>query len=212
MNKKYIPVCILAILTFAVGSAQAQTEISEEAAPETAQGINREAAQAERAEEQTERRAALDERASERITNLAANVSNKMDAAASRLQNIIDRLNSRIDKLAIAGINVSEARAALLSAQLSVTTAVNTLATIDAVVLAAITSEDPRASWPTVRATFENIRTELTVARTEIRAAIEALQSAARATEAARAGAATATAPVVSDTEETAAEEPVFIQ
>lgn len=139
-----------------------------------------------RAEMQTqmeERRAELSARAAERITNLAANVSNKMDTAAARLQDIIDRLNSRIDKLAEAGLDTTEAEAAMASAQVSVNTAVNELASIDAVVQAAISSDTPRESWVEVKATYQSIREQLRTAHTEIKAAVAALKAAAQAIE-----------------------------
>ena len=130
--------------------------------------------------EREERRAALSNRISERITNLAANISNKMDAAAARIQNIITRLDSRIDKLAEAGLDVSEATAALGSAQISLNAAVNNLATIDVTVQAAISSEDPRSSWTEVRTAYQNIREQLRTSHTEIKASVQALKDAAQ--------------------------------
>jgi hypothetical protein len=143
----------------------------------------REAIKEEMAEQKAERRAALSERASERITNLAANVSNRMDAAAARIQDIITRLETRIEKLEAAGLDVSEANDALQSAQISLNAAVNNLATIDVTVQTAISSEDPRSSWTSVKTAYQNIREQLRTAHTEIKASVQALKDAAQTME-----------------------------
>ena len=192
MDTKYTLALLVCTLTLGLsGYAQAQTEARP--APTT----------------QNETRPQLSERANERVINLAANISNKMDAAAIRLQNIIGRLDSRINKLEAAGIDVAAARLTLNSAQVSLTTAVNSLATIDATVLAAIGSQNPQATWADARDTFQTIRINLLTARTDIRATIEALQTSARTTDTTRAAAATATAPILSDTENAATETPI---
>jgi len=130
-----------------------------------------------------DRRAELDDRTKQRITNLAANISNRMDAATARMQNIIIRLESRINKLTAAGLDTSEAVAALASAQVSINAAASALQTIDVSVQAAVTSEDPRAAWQTVKRTYGDIRAQLQTAYTEIQTAIQALKAAARAGE-----------------------------
>jgi hypothetical protein len=143
----------------------------------------REAKREEMTEQKEERRAALSERSSERIINLAANVSNRMDAAGTRIQDIIIRLESRIEKLEAAGLDVSEAKDALQSAQISLNAAVNNLTTIDVTVQAAVSSADPRSNWTSVKAAYQNIREQLRTAHTEIKASVQALKDAAQAME-----------------------------
>jgi Skp family chaperone for outer membrane proteins len=99
------------------------------------------------------------------------------------MQNIITRIKTRIAKLEAAGLGVTEAEAALSSAQLSINTAVNSLATIDATVQVAVSSEDPRANWISVKTTFQNNREQLRTAHTEIKASVQALKDAAREME-----------------------------
>lgn len=173
-------------------SAEAEAEVETEV--ETSPARAREAAQARRAEAASQRedaqatrsenraniRAELDERARERITNLAANVSNRMDAAAARMQNIIDRLESRIDKLAASGLDTAEASAALASAQTSIDAAVGELASIDVTVASTISAESPRAAWAETKATYTAIRSQLRTAHNEMKASVQALRDAAQ--------------------------------
>lgn len=127
----------------------------------------------------TERRAQLQEITQQRITNLAANMSNRMDSAIVRLQDIIDRLDSRIQKLEAAGIDTSAAKAALASSQLSVDAALAEIATIDTTVVSAISSEDARADWSTAKTKFVTIRDYLKTAHAELKASVAALKEAA---------------------------------
>lgn len=166
------------------GIAENREAIIEEQEATRAAGIEtREQRQVELQAQQAERRSALTDRAKERITNLAANVSNRMDAAAARMQDIINRLDSRIDKLEAAGLDTTQAAAALASAQTSVTAAISELSRIDVIVQNAVTAEDPRAAWASVKVTYGGIRAQLQTAHTEIKASVQALKEAARAAE-----------------------------
>jgi len=155
--------------------------------------------QAEAQEQRAERRVALSQQASERITTLTTNINNRLSAAVARLQNIIDRLSSRIDKLEAAGLDVSEARVALSAAQLSVNTAANTLATINSTVLTAVNSEDPRSSWIAVKSTYQTVGGQLRNTRTQLDAVITVLKNAARQSQ---------TAPVATPTSQESEPEP----
>jgi hypothetical protein len=99
------------------------------------------------------------------------------------MQNIITRLESRIDKLSESGLDTTEASAALASAQTSVDAAVSALAQIDVTVQAAVTAENPRAAWVEVRAAFTSIRAQLRTAHNEIKASVQELKAAAQATD-----------------------------
>ena len=147
-------------------------------------------ARADMQQERAERRAELNDRTKQRVTNLAANISNRMDAAAARMQNIITRLESRIDKLQSAGLNTTEATVALASAQTSIDAAVIALTRIDVTVQTAVTAEDPRAAWEEVKVAYGSIRAQLRTAITEMRASVQALKDAARATDGERGSAA----------------------
>lgn len=129
-------------------------------------------------QEMTERRAQLPERAQERVTNLAANMSNRMDASIGRLQNIIDRLESRIEKVTTAGIDATASTEILNNAQTSLDLARTEIAAIDSSVAAAVSAENARTAWTAVRENFVTIRDYLTQSHQELRATVAALKEA----------------------------------
>lgn len=128
-------------------------------------------------------KAQLREQVQVRVINLAANMSNRIDAAVERLQNISDRLDSRIQKLADSGIDTAAAEAALASAQLSITAAAEVMASIDTEVTGAVGSEDVRTAWTEVRETYTTVREHLQTAHSELRACVAALKTALATSE-----------------------------
>lgn len=122
-----------------------------------------------------ERRAALQERAQERLLNLAANMSNRMEAAIRRIDNVITRLESRIEKLKDTGVNTNEAEDHLATAKRYLTSASATLATIDTDVTQFITSNDPRAAWMRVKSIYESTRNDLRSAHQTLRDTVVSL-------------------------------------
>lgn len=126
----------------------------------------------------SDQKIALQARAQERVINLAANMSNRMEAVIARLQNVSNRLQSRIEKINARGIDTQEAQNALASAQISIDAALGEIATIDADVSAAISSSDARAGWNTVKVKFFSIRDHITTAHTELRASVAGLKEA----------------------------------
>lgn len=119
---------------------------------------------------------ALDRRVQERITNLAANISNRFDGIIARMQNIIDRLSQRIEKQASAGYDVGAARASLDSAQRSLDEAKQQMTDIDEAVADALGSTDPRTKWKGVRAKFVTARDAIKIAHGELRNTIITLK------------------------------------
>ena len=172
-------------------SAESRINLSDRPATpeelEAGESSNRVEARAEFASTSAERRAevqanvdqrkiALQVRAQERVTNLAANMSNRMEAAINRLQNVSGRIESRIEKLKARGVVTAGAENALASAQVSLNAALAEIATIDADVQAAVSSQNARAGWNQVKAKFFIIRDHITTAHTELRASVAALK------------------------------------
>jgi len=110
-----------------------------------------------------------------RITNLAANVSNRLDATLRRLTNVHDRINSRIDKIVLTGMNTDAATVELQIANGHLKTAKNSLTTIDRDVAAFIGSSNPRAGFSRLKATYTTIYTELTLAHSSLRRTLDSL-------------------------------------
>ncbi len=129
-------------------------------------------------EKVTERRSQLQEKVQLRIKNLAANVSNRMEATISRLSSISNRIESRIIKLEAEGINVTEARKSLESAKLSLATAKAEISNIDEAVNSTIGSEDIKTNWKLVREKYLKIQSHLKTAHSEFKNTITILKEA----------------------------------
>lgn len=140
----------------------------------------RETMQTELQAKRETKRAELQARAQERITNLAANVSNRQEAVIARMQNIIDRINTRIDKLQALGFDTTEAETALLSAQSSVDAAYAELVTIDKQIAEVVGSEDVRTAWVKTKAVYKLVHEHLKSTRNSLRTALAALKTAAQ--------------------------------
>ena len=102
-----------------------------------------------------DRQAALSEIRQQRVLNLSANISNRMDAAVTRLFSVVERLETRIEKLKQAGIDTAAAEAKLREAAEYVASARALLGNIDTLVYNATTSEQPLTNWQEVRTTYQ---------------------------------------------------------
>jgi hypothetical protein len=149
------------------------------------------AKQAEMQAVRADRKAAFQAAAQTRLTNLAANISNRMDAAAGRLQNVIDRLTSRIAKLNDQGVDTASASASLSTAQQELDRAKVILRGIDGEVASFIGSENPRESWQSLKTTYTSARDALRASHQALLASVASLKAAVIATDSGR-GASTA--------------------
>jgi GTP1/Obg family GTP-binding protein len=107
-----------------------------------------------------------------RLVNLAANMSNRMDSAVARLQNVTDRLNSRLTKMSSEGIDVTAATAELSLAQTKLDEAKRNLANIDTEVNAFVGSATPRENWQNLKNTYLGTRAAIVAAHQNILATI----------------------------------------
>jgi hypothetical protein len=179
------------LLLFTGAALALAQETEEDLATTTNEGSieNREVRQAERVETQTERQAeratiqsdrkiALQARVQERVTNLIANMSNRIDAVTNRLQNISDRLNSRIEKLNANGFNTTDAELALASAQVSIDSAKQNMLDIDNRVRAVVTSDDFISGWQDIKAVITETKNHLQTAKTELQNTVSEIKTA----------------------------------
>ena len=113
-----------------------------------------------------------------RLLNLAANMSNRMESAVKRLQNVTDRLTSRLNKMEEQGKNVSAARSELAQAQLKLNEATQNLASIDNEVNAFVGSATPRENWQNLKNTYINTRIAIIAAHQNILATVNLAQNA----------------------------------
>ena len=128
--------------------------------------------------------ATLSPTAQTRITNLTALLSNREDSSVRRLQNVSDRLTTRLAILKAAGKDVSSAESHLADTKRNLDVAKSSLNTIDKAVATFIGSSNPLESWKNLKTTYANINTN-------IRAAYDALKAAVTAAEAANSAATT---------------------
>lgn len=113
-----------------------------------------------------------------RLTNLSANMSNRMDSAVARLQNVISRLNSRLDKMSDAGLNINDARTELNLAQNKLDEAKVNLANIDTEVAAFIGSATPRETWVNLKNTYSATKTLIVASHQSILATLNLARNA----------------------------------
>ena len=139
---------------------------------------NRAQAQEQRQDIGITRQAALTERSKERITNLAANISNRFDGSINRLQNIIDRLTSRIGKLKAVGVDTGAAETSLEAAQTAINSAFTAITNIDQVVADAVSAENPRAGWSAAQAVFTEAKGHVQRSHAELKNTVDNLKVA----------------------------------
>lgn len=126
---------------------------------------------------QSTQRAVLDERAQQRLTNLAALLSNRMETTIRRLENITGRLDSRITKIEASGTDTTNARAELAAAKESLAVATSLLTKIDTQIHAFVTSEDPQTAWFSVRETYLSAKSAILNAHQHLRTCITLLKN-----------------------------------
>lgn len=149
-----------------------------DAQPAGERAETREIRQEARQDLRTERREALNEIRQERVRNLAANLSNRLEAASARLFQIIDRTESRLIKLQAAGADIGNAQASLRRASASLTEARSLMADIDREVNAATTSNTPLQTWRPLKERYAKVAGLIRQASRELREAVAHAKSA----------------------------------
>jgi exonuclease VII small subunit len=114
-----------------------------------------------------------------RIINLAANISNRMDAALARLDAIVLRIESRTQKLADAGYTVDAILPLIDEAKASLDKARTQLEGIDAHVNKTVSSESPQVEWQKLRQAFTTIKEDLNTAKESLRKAVAEMKTGA---------------------------------
>jgi hypothetical protein len=135
------------------------------------------ARQEQRAEVRADRQAALGEIRQQRVLNLSANISNRMDAAIARIFSVIERLESRILKMKEAGLDTAAAETKLREAAEHIASARALISNIDALVYNATTSEQPHTNWQGVRATYQEAARLIRASHQSLRETIALLKS-----------------------------------
>ena len=99
--------------------------------------------------------------AQNRIINLAANISNRLDSALTRLLTIHTRMESRAEIMGAAGLDTSTAIITLEKSKMLLVRSQEQLASIDSLVYYATTAPTPKLAWMAVSTKYKGIATDL---------------------------------------------------
>lgn len=112
-----------------------------------------------------------------RITNLCANISNRLDAVILRQENIANRLQTRVNKIKAQNINTNEAEEKLKLVLTTINQAKDTIKNIDHDIHQTVTATDPKNKWAGVYATYFETDRLVKQAHVELKAVIFALKN-----------------------------------
>ena len=112
-----------------------------------------------------------------RITNLCANISNRLDAVIKRHEQITKRLDSRITKLQQQNFDTTESYTQLQEAVSTLNQAKESIKDIDNLVYKMTTSVHPQTDWILVHATYTNTEKLVRETQTKLRMTITAIKS-----------------------------------
>ncbi len=157
----------------------ALTEAEKQALHEKFQTIKKE----ETAERIQKRKAVLQKRHKERIKNLAANISNRMEAVIIRLENIIHRFEKRMNILASRGVDITVAKESLTKAAGHLNEAKRLISGIDMTIAKVIESESPREAWQNAKKQYFEIKKHIKEAHALIRTSLQQLKQAVAETQ-----------------------------
>lgn len=125
----------------------------------------------------------LNEADQRRVINLAANISNQLEATVARFETIANRLEARAQRIDTAGGDTRVARQYLAQLRADLTTTRTDLAQIDQRVGAMATAANPAAAWQPLKQTYQQVNRDLRAARTSAIASVAALKVSAAVTQ-----------------------------
>jgi hypothetical protein len=119
-----------------------------------------------------------------RMSNLAANLSTRMENTHRRLLDIQRRLEARRAIIASGGADTTASLNALAQASTSLAQVATRLATIDSDVAMGVGAMDVPRAWGTLRNTYSTMQTDLVAAHAALITALTALKAASEANSA----------------------------
>jgi hypothetical protein len=114
-----------------------------------------------------------------RITNLAANISTRLELTIDRLRQIGDRLEARRAIIATSGVDTGAAAELLATASSTLSQARNRLSGIDQRVIGFVSAPTAAAEWSLLRGIYEATERDIVAAHTALTTALEQLQNPA---------------------------------
>lgn len=162
INKKVVLFFICLFFIATIATAQTETSTSTILPSENSEQFV--ALEPEEVTEQTK----LSGAKQTRIINLCANISNRFDATVSRLENITNRLEARMQIMNTQGFQVGAASLQLLEVRTTLNQARLQLGNIDSAVISVASGDKPRALWLPVRKTFLETHQTITLAQEQL--------------------------------------------
>ena len=101
-----------------------------------------------------------------------------MNESVRRLDNVTNRLSSRLEKSNAAGTDTSAAQLSLASAVTELAAAKKTLGTIDIEVTSFVGSENPVAAWSRLEAIYRTVIKNVLAAHSALQTTLTALEQA----------------------------------
>lgn len=111
-----------------------------------------------------------------RVINLSRNIQNRQNAAVQRLEQILSRMDSRIQKLNAQGTDTTQAEEIFMRATDKLREAKDLLATTDQNVIAAVSSDNPVKAFVDVKMQFQMVTYALQDAYTHLQTTIGLLK------------------------------------
>jgi hypothetical protein len=118
-----------------------------------------------------------------RIINLAANISNRLDSALTRLLTIHTRMESRAETMRAVGLDTSSAMVTLEKSKVLLLRIQEQLASIDSLVYYATTAPTPKLAWMAVSTKYKGLATDLRESKALLITALAQLKASPAATE-----------------------------
>lgn len=125
----------------------------------------------------------LEIRTQDRIVNLTHNVTGKMGAAVARMEQIIGRLEARVQIEKARGVDTAEVERAIESAKNSLQFAKNKLPVLNAFVIEGVSSADPEPAFTDVKSELISIRDAIRNAHSILLHALSTLKEAVVASD-----------------------------
>ena len=146
--KQYLGVAYAVLVLLLSGILYASAQENEVNAPTT------DPVKTERVEQ---RKAKLSQAFQERIINLGSNITNRLTAHATRMSNIISRVETRIVKIKASGLDVSAGETSLAQAKNALMAAQSTLDELGSV-RGAMGGDTPRETFVIIRTQYMGVR------------------------------------------------------
>jgi hypothetical protein len=111
----------------------------------------------------------LNEREQERIINLAANITNRMEATIERLRDITKRLESRANKVTPDPFDVTDVAKSRITYSLEyLDQASESLDGMDELIYNTVTSDNPMTNWPLIKEGYARAKESINLAYNDI--------------------------------------------